>query len=266
MLGLPLLGRGFCSDVYAWGDGRVVKLFHGRVPLARVAREFRATVAVYRAGLPVPAAYEVVEIDGRQGLVLERIDGPSLLVYVQRRPWALFEAIALLARLHAKIHSCAAPAELPAQRDWLAAGIDAAVNLSASVRQAARRRLARLPDGDAICHGDFHPENVLLTARGPVIIDWDTATRGHPAGDVACTTRLIRLASLPPWAPRYAHWLLRCTRPLLHQAYLRHYCRLRPGTRNQLAAWESVLAATRARHHDKNESHHDNASGENTKE
>ena len=26
-----LIGKGFCSDVYAWGEGRVLRLFHGRV-------------------------------------------------------------------------------------------------------------------------------------------------------------------------------------------------------------------------------------------
>jgi aminoglycoside phosphotransferase (APT) family kinase protein len=136
----------------------------------------------------VPAAYEFVEVEGRPGIVFERVEGPSLLEHAQARPWTLFEAVRLLAELHAQIHRCVAPVELPSQREWSAGDIDAVADLSATEKEAARRCLAELPDGTALCHGDFHPGNVLITPRGPVIIDWETATRGHPLGDVACTS------------------------------------------------------------------------------
>jgi hypothetical protein len=103
------VGKGFCSDVYAWGEGRVLKLFHDSGAGDRVDREFAATRAVHAAELPVPAAYEVVEVDGRRGIVFERIDGVSLLKYTQARPWTIFGAVRLLAELHAQIHCCTAP-------------------------------------------------------------------------------------------------------------------------------------------------------------
>lgn len=57
---------------------------------------------------------------------------------------------------------------------------------------------------------DFHPDNVLLAARGPVIIDWPDATRGQPLADVARTSLLLRLGGLPPGWPRLCaplpHW------------------------------------------------------------
>src|SRR5215831_11334048 len=92
-----LVGRGFCSDVYAWGDGRVLKLFHGAPGRGRAEREYRATRAVRAAGLPAPAAYELLEIGGRWGVVLERINGPSLFESVQVKPWTLFGAVRRLA-------------------------------------------------------------------------------------------------------------------------------------------------------------------------
>jgi aminoglycoside phosphotransferase (APT) family kinase protein len=100
-----------------------------------------------------------------------------------------------------------------------------------------------LPEGDALCHGDFHPENVIFTARGPVIIDWSTATRGHPLGDLACTSRLFRTASLPPWAPLHAHLLLKMFRPLSQQTYVNRYLQLHGGDRRDLARWEAALSA-----------------------
>src|SRR5262245_22402390 len=104
-----LVGRGYCSDVYAWGDERVLKLFHGPLGRARAEREYRATRAVHAAGLPAPAAYELLEIDGRCGVVFERINGPSLFESVQAKPWTLFGGVRKLSELHAAIHACAAP-------------------------------------------------------------------------------------------------------------------------------------------------------------
>jgi aminoglycoside phosphotransferase (APT) family kinase protein len=236
------IAKGFASEVYAWGEGRVLKLYHGWVARAQAQHEYTVTRALRAAGQPVPAAFAMCEVDGRHGIVFERVDGVSLLGYTQARPWALFGAIRLLAELHAQIHRCQGPAELPLLRERIARGIDAAPNVSAADRQTARQRLAELPDGTALCHGDFHPANVLLTARGPVVIDWDSASRGDPLGDVACTSRLIKTAGLPPWAPGYAHLLLRCLRPMMQRSYLRRSCELHTGTRRQIEAWQAPIA------------------------
>src|SRR4051794_818703 len=94
-----LVGRGFTSEVYVWGEGRVLKLFHDWVPHARVARAYRITRAIQAIGLPVPAAYELIEVEGRQGIVFERIEGHSMLTRVQAKPWTLFTAVRQMAEL-----------------------------------------------------------------------------------------------------------------------------------------------------------------------
>jgi hypothetical protein len=117
-----LVGKGFCSDVYAWGEGRVLKLFHGWVALDRAARKYAVTRAVHAAGVPAPAVYDLIEVQDRCGIVLERIDGVSLLEYTQVRPWSIFGAVRLMAELHAQIHRCPAPAGLPSLRERITGG------------------------------------------------------------------------------------------------------------------------------------------------
>ena len=71
-------------------------------------------------------------------------------------------------------------------------------------------RLAGLPDGDQLCHGDFRPDNLVLTASGPVVLDWMTATRGVPVADVVRTlmaaegARSVRSGARPIRRSRYA--------------------------------------------------------------
>jgi aminoglycoside phosphotransferase (APT) family kinase protein len=236
-----LVGKGFCSDVYAWGEGLVLKLFHSQVSPDRVARKHAVTRAVHSAGVPSPAVHDLIEVQGRCGIVFERINGVSLLEHTQARPWWIFGAVRLLAELHVQIHRCPAPAGLPSLRERIAEKSEASDSPETD-KQVARDRLASLPDGAALCHGDFHPGHVLMTPNGPVVIDWDSASRGDPLGDVACTSRLIRTASLPPWSPGYAHLLLKCLRSVMHHSYLRRYFHLHIGTREQIEGWETPIA------------------------
>src|SRR4051794_30775548 len=72
---VALVDRGFTADVYHWGEGRVVKLFHRWYPPRKAEREYRVTRAVHQTGLPVPAVYELVNVDDRCGIVFERVEG-----------------------------------------------------------------------------------------------------------------------------------------------------------------------------------------------
>jgi uncharacterized protein (TIGR02172 family) len=240
-----LLDRGYTSEVRAWGQGRVLKLFHDWVPRPRIEREFQITRAVHAAGLPVAAAHELIAHAGRHGIVFERIDGHSLFARVQQQPWRLFQAVRDVADLQFRVHHCPCPPELPSQRTWILDAIAARTDLTEAEKETARRHLAALPDSNAICHGDFHPGNILLSARGPIIIDWETATRGNPLCDCACTSRLLERAGLPPWSPRWTHWLLAISRALLHRTYLKRCLGLHGATREQLEAWKAPLSAAR---------------------
>jgi hypothetical protein len=84
-----------------------------------VEREACALEAASRAGAPVPAVFERVTVDGRPGMVMERLDGESLLAWLGRRPWRVLAAGSLLGREHAALHRVTAPAALPALREEL---------------------------------------------------------------------------------------------------------------------------------------------------
>ncbi|NLF01393.1 MAG: phosphotransferase [Anaerolineales bacterium] len=185
-----IIARGRTADVLVWTPGTVLKLFHTWFPEAAVRHEARMAHAVHAAGLPVPAAGEVIEHDGRLGLIYERVDGRSMDAEMLAHPWRLPQLTRLLADLHARIHAVGSIPELPCQRKRLVSRITTAPGLSETQRQAALEALAALPDGDRLCHGDFHFGNVLLTARGPIIVDWIDAVIGNPLADVARTVVL----------------------------------------------------------------------------
>jgi len=239
-LGKPFaLGR--TAEMYAWGNGHVLKLFRDWCPPTWVEHEARIARVVHTIGLPVPAVGDLIQVNGRRGIIYERVRGRSMLQTILFQPWAMTRMARQLAELHAAMHNLAAP-DLPSQRQQLRSRIERVPTLPADVRSAVLAALDQLPDGDRLCHNDFHPDNVMMTARGPIIIDWTDAMRGNPLADVARTLLLFEVGTPPQPLLRM---LIDLVRRQFRDVYLEHYFRLRPEGRDQLAAWRPIIAAAR---------------------
>jgi uncharacterized protein (TIGR02172 family) len=233
---------GFTAEIYAWKDGKVLKLFKQGISQATAEYEANLAGAVHAAGLPVPAVGEVIELDGRFGLEYERVEGTSMLDMIFRRPWHYRRLAYQLAALQAEIHLLSVPG-LPSQCDTLERKIRKAKPLPEKVRQAALDALGALTKQGKLCHGDFHPGNILLTQHGAVIIDWIDASSGSPLLDVARSTLLFGGGPLPPGAARKGLvWLMR---GLFYRVYLDRYCQLHPLDKKELSHWLPVAAAAR---------------------
>jgi uncharacterized protein (TIGR02172 family) len=241
------IGQGRTADVYAWGEDRILKLYQDWMPRHLVEQEYAVTRAAQACGVPVPATEEVVDVDGRVGIVFERVRGPSILKEIETKPWTMGAVVRQMAELHAQIHACSVPSGLPSQRAQIENGIDAAKDLPEAQKEVARRHLAQFPEGDRLCHGDFHPGNILVSDHGPVIIDWFTGTRGNPLADVSRTSLLFSTGGLPPQIPRPAQLVINASRALMYRLYLRRYLQLRPAGRREIEAWDLPLVAARLR-------------------
>ncbi len=239
-----LLARGRTAEVYAWATGQVLKLFYEWVPQEWIQREVQVGRYLAASTLPTPRLLDDVSVDGRHGLVFERVEGPTMLGLLPRKPWLLPKMARHFADLHLAIHERRAP-DLPPVRPYLQAAILKAEGLPSQVRDQTLKILAGLPDGDALCHFDFHPDQVVLAIAGPTILDWMTAFRGHPLADVARTSTLIRFGQAP-----HANWLMQravnTVRSAFHNRYIRRYMRLHyAGIMEDLRSWMLPVATAR---------------------
>jgi len=244
---------GRTAEIYAWGADRVVKLYRAGSSREYVAREARVSRVVHAAGLPAPAIYDadgedgLIEIDGRFGILYERFDGPTMLRDLAGRPWMAVSHAKALAALHAQIHGVTA-ASLPDLRSRIERAIEVVEpSLPGEVVAAARRDLADLPEGRRVCHGDFHPDNVLLGDVGFVLVDWGPASAGPPAADVAWTTLLFRFAGSPVGSPLPVRLAVRWLKAFCLRVYLRTYSELTGITRAEIDRWIGVIAILRLR-------------------
>jgi aminoglycoside phosphotransferase (APT) family kinase protein len=186
----PPLASGNEADLYAWGD-KVLKLSKRPGDPAPAEREAKTLAALAPIGL-APAVDGVIEVNGRWGVVMERIDRP-VLGSLLADPAAVPRMLTLMVTLHRRIHAMTAPAGLPDLHERLATRIGKAERLDAGLRQDLLARLETLPAGDRLCHGDFHPLNILGLDDDARVIDWLDAARGPPAADL-CRTYVLASA------------------------------------------------------------------------
>jgi Predicted choline kinase involved in LPS biosynthesis len=159
-----LLATGATALVYELDEHRVLRRY--RDVHRSVGQAASATEIAWHAGIPTP---RVLAAHGPD-LVLERVDGPTMLAEMTAGRLGMDAAMQLLADLHRSTHAVQRP--------------DGA---------------SPLPErngGDRLIHLDLHPNNVLIAPSGPVLIDWENACWGPPGLDVAVTAVILACYAL----------------------------------------------------------------------
>jgi aminoglycoside phosphotransferase (APT) family kinase protein len=222
----PLLAAGNVAEVFEWGP-RVVKLYRSVAAKPVAFREAAIHAAVEALGLPVPAVWGVQQIGDRWGVVFDRVSAASFAERMRDDPAIVSRYLDILARLHASIHAYSVP-EFGSLKARLATRIARTNALDEPRRRRLLRSLADMPDGDRLCHGDFHPMNVLGEAERPIVIDWPDACRGDPAADVCRSYVLMNLHAEDLAGP-----------------YLDAYCRVSTMPREPILRWLPYVAAAK---------------------
>lgn len=239
-----LIGQGNTAEVFAWGDKEILKLFRKEFPWEGIEKEYHISKVINDKGLPAPKVMQIIELEGRRGITYERLNGISMLDLISKKPFSAIKFAKNLANIHYQIHQCS-DLELPGYKEALEWNIRHTDYLSEKQKQEVLNRLEELPEGNALCHGDFHPGNIMAEADKFYVLDWMTATAGSPAADVARTILLLKDAALPEHIPGIVKLLIGFLRKNLAKTYSRQYYKLSGMKKEEVASWRIVIAAAR---------------------
>jgi uncharacterized protein (TIGR02172 family) len=239
-----LLGKGMTADVYKWGQDKVIKLFKEGYREEWIKREAAIGRKIHEAGVPSPAVFDMVEIDGRRGIILQRIFGKSMLALLVKEPWRFLSLVQQLAGFQQKIHEFSTEG-LPSQKERFSQVIALSSGILGDKAKKIIEFVDTLPEGDSICHGDLYLGNIMVSNDKLVAIDWSSAYRGDPSGDVARTCLLINTPAVPPGIPDIVGTMSTFPKWMTCRLYLNEYIRASKDKLENLDAWMLLVAAAR---------------------
>lgn len=222
-----LITEGNGKKVYRDGD-RLLKMFGEKYTKADVLNEASNLARVEDTGLNVPKLLEVSVIESNWTIVSEFIQGETLAQSMEQNPNKYDEYMSLFIDLQLQIHSKTCP-ELRKLRDNLTRRIGDSPRLSQTTKYDMISRVNAMPRHNKLCHGDFNPSNIIITADGtPYIIDWSHSTRGNSAAEAAMS---------------YLYFILRGKNENAEK-YFDMFCEKNNTGRDYLLQWMPIVAAS----------------------
>jgi Ser/Thr protein kinase RdoA (MazF antagonist) len=177
------------NAIYAAGDV-ILRVGHPTAP-ARSSLELADRLRAAGIAVPGPARPEAIEHDDAWVTAWERVVPSGAPV-----DWgAVGSMVRRLHELRPADLPPAYPVPSPARFPWwdFARLLDeVGPSIDGAARAGLEAAVARWPDWSdprgtrtVICHGDVHPGNVIMTAEGPYLLDWDLVCAAVPAWDHA---------------------------------------------------------------------------------
>jgi hypothetical protein len=237
------IGEGNTAEIFLWPDGKILKLFRKGLPKEVCVFEYEATKKVFDSMGICPEPFQMIEMNERTGIIFEQINGKSMMDRINGHILSGKKYVKELALLQLSYQK-SVDSILPGVNDVLRRNIGMVSELTSDEKEYLFQYIDSLPGGDALCHFDFHPGNVLSQGKKNVVIDWMTASIGNPLADAARTSYLIRDAETQI-RPKILKLLINCIRKKLYRDYIREYAALSNVSVEAIEAWELPIMAAR---------------------
>ncbi len=216
------------KTVYRDGD-KCMKVFNTDYSKADVLNEALNQARIEETGLNIPALHQVTMVDGKWAIICDYIEGDTLASLMEQNPDKKEEYLHLLVDLQLAVHEKTCPL-LNKLKDKMNRKISQ-TTLDATTRYELHTRLEGMPKHNKVCHGDFNPSNIIITADGtPYIVDWAHATQGNASADAARTYLLFCLAGDTATA----------------DAYLDLFCKKSDTAKQYVQKWMPIVAASQS--------------------
>ena len=214
------------KTVYRDGDA-CIKVFDEHYKTADVLNEALNTARIEETGINIPKIRQVTKIDGKWAIVTDYIEGETLASLMEKNPDKLDEYLELFVDTQIKIQNNTCPL-LTKIHDKMNRKISES-DLDATTRYELHTRLNGMKKHTKVCHGDYNPSNVIVTADGvPYVLDWSHATQGNASEDVARTYLLFNLAGQTELAEKY----------------IRLFCKKSDTALQYVQSWLPIVAAS----------------------
>ncbi|MDA1582971.1 aminoglycoside phosphotransferase family protein [Bacillus cereus group sp. TH230-1LC] len=223
-----LIAKGNTAEIYLY-DNKIVKLFKDYLPNTESMNEAKKQKYAYSCGLSVPNVFEVTKIQNRQAIIMEYVKGDSIGDLLLNNLNEAEYYINICVNEQKKIHAIRVNmGEMEAMEERLERQIKSVHKLDEKQKENILNKLHSIKFDSRLCHGDFHPFNLILSEKNVSIIDWVDACSGDIRADVFRTYLLYAQSHIE-----------------LAEMYLQIYCRNTDLTRGEIFQWAPIITAAR---------------------
>ncbi len=233
------IGSGGTATVYEWGNDEIIKIFKPEVQIETIKNEEYIGKILNDFSLNIPKYIGTIDIDDKKGIIYERINGKQFAEKIFSAT-DQSETAADFAKMHYEIHQNHTD-KLPSQRDMFNWRISKIENYLGKDLRKIQDLLDSLPTNNNLCHGDFHPLNILVEHEKYIAIDWEGSCAGHPFLDVAWSY----LTLISPLIQAMYGQLIGQTITDFSDEYLNYYCLYANTDKDLILKYLPVVAVRR---------------------
>jgi len=242
---LPRVAQGGQADIYDYGDGKVLRVPRRPRDYDRIRYEYSVYSLLSGSNIKAPKAYELVEVNNAPAIIMERIQGISMIDQIKKWPFLARRKTVDLAEMHVGLLKQTANESITNGKDKARFCINGSPNLAEDTKKELLDVLERLPGGNFLCHGDFHPGNILHSHRVDYIIDWSGASRGDFVCDIAHTYVLLKVVPRVPGISALMHAVQKRIGNAMAGVYLRTIEKSVSINLETFSRWVLIMAAER---------------------
>ena len=180
------IGAGACGEVYRLDEETIIKLYYPRVKKEEIEREKELSKKAFVMGVPTAISYDIVEADGRTGVVYELINSKTLGELIRENPDKIDEYIDMYADVCKQVHTIeATDTNLPSFKEINRADIPNITGLSDEELRYLNEFLDMVPDRLNCLHGDLNINNIMVQDGECCLIDMGEFSVGLPMFDIS---------------------------------------------------------------------------------
>lgn len=242
---LKLIAQGGQAEIYELDSNKVIRALRNVSDEKHLKLEMSLMKSLKEKGKTVPEVYDYLELDGRPSIVMEKINGDTMLSAMKKRPFTLLKQAKNLAKLHLDVTTSTeglGMASINVRAKYLIENLDV---FDEDIKNFVLNILSELPEGTDICHGDFHPGNILIVNDTYYVIDWFGATYGEKLSDMAHTYILLRNTPKLPGISKFENFIIGLSGSIISNKYLSTCKKIYPFDLREFSKWMLVRASER---------------------
>ena len=184
--GCDRIGAGACGEVFRLDDETIIKLYYPRVKKEEIEQEKALAKKAFVMGVPTAISYDIVEADGRTGVVYELIKSKTIGELIRGDEGHLEKYVDMYAAVCRQIHGIEAePGQLPSFKDINRSDIPNVTGITEEERAYLHRFLDLVPDRMNCLHGDLNINNIMVQNGECCLIDMGEFSTGTPMFDLS---------------------------------------------------------------------------------